>query len=113
MYTNAIKLASERLKVNSSDAMTLAHVAYYLSTTGQREQALQYMARATALAPNDMNVYYNSALMLSTLGERTDAVNSLKRAITLGYSMELASVDAGFEALKGMSEFEAVIAPQQ
>lgn len=99
MYEHALKLAQARIEINPSDAITLSLVAYYEAALGRREDALQHMAQATALAPRDMYVYYNNALMLSTLGDLEQAGESLNRAVELGYSMDLAKLDAGFGKL--------------
>jgi TolB-like protein/Tfp pilus assembly protein PilF len=106
MYVNAIRLASGQLKINSSDVDTLSLLAHYTAAIGQREQALQYIARATALAPNDMYTYYNYALMLTTLGEMDKAIAALETAVALGYSTALLQVDAGFDELRGVPRFE-------
>jgi adenylate cyclase len=94
------------LKINSSDVDTLSLLAHYTAAIGQREQALQYIARATALAPNDMYTYYNYALMLTTLGEMDKAIAALETAVALGYSTALLQVDAGFDELRGVPRFE-------
>lgn len=110
MYQNAVKLASERLRVNPQDAITYSLVGYYLARVGEREQALRNMARAVALAPRDMYVCYNNALMLTTLGERVEALQALRTAVSLGYSSELIVVDAGFSSLTALPEYQDLIA---
>jgi TolB-like protein/Flp pilus assembly protein TadD len=94
MYLNAIKLALERLKVNPLDVDTLSLVAHYQGKIGDREQALQYIARANALAPENVYVHYNTSTALCALGEMDQAVTALEKAISLGYSESLVSVDA-------------------
>ena len=109
MYENAIKLASERLRVNSQDATTYALVAHYQARIGLRELALQNMSRAIALAPKDMYVYYNNALMLTTLGESELAIDSLKTVVELGYSTDLIKVDAGFKRLNSEENYLSLV----
>ncbi len=109
MYRNAIKLASEHLEINPSDAITLILVAHYYAAVGEREEALQYHARATALAPDSMFVYYNSAILLSTLGEQDRALSALTRAIELGYSRDLIYADAGLAALRSDERFQDAV----
>jgi tetratricopeptide (TPR) repeat protein len=113
MYGNAIKLALVKLNVNPSDAATLSHVALYYANTGNREQALQYVARATVLAPQDMYVYYFSATALSSLGELDRGMTALEKAVRQGYSKELIRVDPGLGALHGLTRFELLIAPEK
>lgn len=109
MYINAIRMATGQLKINSSDTWALSLVAYYMSSVGQREHAQEYMARAIALAPNDMYVYYSYALMMTTLGENDRAMTALETAVTLGYSTALVAADAGFDKLRDQPRFESLI----
>ncbi|MCZ6829462.1 MAG: FlgO family outer membrane protein [Gammaproteobacteria bacterium] len=113
MYANAIKLALTNLNVNPFDAATLSLVAHYYAGIGDREQSLQYIARATALAPDDMYVYYSAVTALCSLGELDRAMTALKQAVDLGYPRELVSVDAGFRSLRGMERFENLVAAQE
>jgi tetratricopeptide (TPR) repeat protein len=105
MYQNAIKLALAHLEVNPSDANTLALIGHYYAAAGNREQALLYNARATALAPRDMAVNYHSAVMLSTLGELEPAMAALARAVELGYSKDLIAADAGLAPLRKTGDY--------
>ena len=109
MYLNAIQLASRQLTINASDVHALRVLAHYSAAVGQREQALQYVARATALAPNNMYVYYNYALMLTTLGETDKAIVALETAVSLGYSTALVHVDAGFDELRELPRFAQLV----
>ena len=113
MYGNAIKLALEKLNVNPFDAVTLSLVAHYYANIGNREQALQYVARATALAPQDMYVYYFAVTALCSLGDLDQAMTALEKAVDLGYSTELVRVDAGLVSLRGMERFEILVAAQE
>ena len=108
MYQNAIKLASELLKINASDAETMSLVAHYYANIGEREQALQYMARATALAPQNWTVNYNTATALVALGELEQAMTVLEKALDLGYTPHLVQVDASLEELKKLPEFQEI-----
>jgi TolB-like protein/Tfp pilus assembly protein PilF len=107
MYLNAIKLGNERLQVNTSDADTLSIVGHYYANVAERELALQYMAKAEALAPQSMYIYYSSATTLAALGEMDKALAALKKSINLGYSMDMARVDAGLAVLREYPGFEA------
>ncbi len=109
MYRNAIKLASSHLQINPSDAVTAVLVAHYHASVGDREEALEYHARALALAPEDVTVHYMSAILLSTLEEHERALASLRHAIELGYSMDLIYADAGLAALREDLGFQDVI----
>jgi TolB-like protein/Flp pilus assembly protein TadD len=110
MYSNAIELASERLRVNPQDSTTLSLLAHYHARVGNREEAVQYIAQARALAPKDMYVHYNIALALTTLGEVERAIAALQRTVELGYSPELIALDAGFTSLRASPGFDLGLA---
>jgi len=107
MYRNAIKLALERLEVNQQDVVTLGLLAYYEANMMNREQALQYLARAQALAPADLGVNYTTSTTLCTLGETEQALAALEAAVDLGYSETLAKADATLCGLAELPQFQA------
>lgn len=104
-YRKAIALAAGRLRVNPSDAITLGLVAHYHARIGNREQALQNIARAEALAPENVYVNYNRATTLCALGETPQALAALEKAIELGYSVALALGDASLCDLSKLLQF--------
>ena len=108
MYENAIRLAGKRLKINSSDAETLALVGHYRASIGQREQALDYLDRANALASGNMYVDYNTATALASLGDFEPAIEAVERALVSGYPWHIAAVDANLENLRNMPQFKAL-----
>ena len=108
-YRNAIKLAMESLAVNPQDPITLVLVAHYHAAAGDRREALQYQARASALAPDDLFVSYQSAVLLSTLGETDQAMVSLEQAVRLGYSIDLIEADAGLASLRASEAYAQLL----
>jgi TolB-like protein/Flp pilus assembly protein TadD len=108
MYRNAIKLAMELLKINPSDAETMSLVAHYQANIGEREQALQYMARATALAPQNWTVHYNAATALAALEELEQAMTALEKALALGYSVQMVEIDRSLAKLRELPQFQAM-----
>jgi tetratricopeptide (TPR) repeat protein len=92
-YKRAIRLGEQLLAINSKDVDVLPQVAYYYSRIGNRETALEMAAKARGLVPDDMYVYYYSALIHVQFGETDDVLSALKRAIELEYQRELLWVD--------------------
>jgi tetratricopeptide (TPR) repeat protein len=109
MYANAIKLASERLKVNPADATTLGLMAHYQASIGLREAALANIARATALAPENIYVYYNNATAMCALGEIELATAAVEKAIELGYMLDLVRNDPTLCGLGGLPQFKSSV----
>ena len=110
-YLRAAELVGERLKINPSDAVALALLGHYQASLGNRELALQYIARGQAAGPENMYVFYPSATALIMLGQTDDAMEALARAVELGYPPRLAELDAGFRELLQTPEFQQLINP--
>ena len=106
MYRNAIKLANNRLKVNPSDGPTMGLLAHYHASVGNRDEALEYIARASALEPGDLYVQYNSATAFCAIGDVDKAATALTRAVEMGYSKKLIVVDANLCSLVERPEFQ-------
>ena len=108
MYRNAIKLALERLQINSSDSETLALMGHYQAMLGERDIALEYIDRAVKQAPGSMIVNFNAATALANLGESERSLDMLEKALSLGYPWVLASADGNLEPLKNSPRYAAL-----
>lgn len=108
-YLRAVELVGERLKINSTDAFALALLGHYQAAIGNRELALKYIARGQQAGPENMYVFYPSATALVILGQMEDALQSLERAVELGYPRQLVAMDAGFRDLSQMPEFQTLV----
>ena len=108
MYRNAIRLAENRLRINPSDAGTLALAGHYCASIGDRDRASKYIADASGLAPENMYVHYNSATAWAALGEEEMALQALKRALASGYPWHIATADANLKELRSGPQFEAL-----
>ena len=108
-YKRAIDLGEQLLVINVSNADALSDVAYYYSRTGEYEKALEMDAKARSQAPNDMYVYYNSALIHAGLGETDAALSALERAVELEYQRELLPVDPIIAGLRDEKRFKRLV----
>ncbi len=104
-YRRAIELAEQSLAINASDTDALSDMAYYYSRINQSEKAKKIDARARSQAPDDMYVYYNSALIHAGLGETDDALTALERAIELDYQRDLLPRDPVLKSLRKEERF--------
>lgn len=109
MYENAIALASEHLKINESEAETLALVAHYYAAMGVPEEAQDYLGRAMEQAPDNIYVNYAGATVNTSLGQAETALAYLATALANGYPGHIAAADANLDLLHGMSQFEALV----
>ena len=104
-YKRAIELAEQLLSINVNDADALSDSAYYYSRVEQREKAIENDTRARELAPNNMYVHYNSALINAGIGKADNALTALERAIELDYQIDLLPHDPVLASLREEERF--------
>jgi adenylate cyclase len=73
-----IRKAEEELKLHPENANVACLGAIVLAFLGEQEQALEWLARALAIDPNDINIQYNAACTYSQLGEIERAIDVLE-----------------------------------
>ena len=86
IYVRAIRVADETLLVNPKDAAVRAVVARYSAFSGDSARAVEEITQARTLAPANLPVVFNSALVFERLGQRDRALESLGLAIKGGYA---------------------------
>ena len=109
-YEGAIAAATERLKINPSDAGTIALVALCEAKIGRAEAAERHAAEALALAPKDWNVIIKNAEVYTRLKRDDRALGYLRQAIVLGYDAASARRNHEFALLKNHPDFEPTLA---
>jgi len=100
-YANAIEHAQKRLQVNPKDATVLAYLADYNSMAGHRDAAEKQIEQALALAPNDAEVRFRSAIVYNQLGQEERCLGALEKAIQLGYQAQVIRATPDFDHLRG------------
>lgn len=104
-YKRAIELGEKLLRINANDPEALSEVAYYYSRIGKREKATELVGKARNQAPDDMYVFYRSALIHARFGEIDDALTALERAIELEYQRDLLPLDPVLANLRDEERF--------
>jgi TolB-like protein/Tfp pilus assembly protein PilF len=104
-YKRAIELAEKLLSINVNDTDALSDSAYYYSRIDQRGKAIENDMRARELAPNNMYVHYNSALINAGIGKTDNALTALERAIELDYQIDLLPHDPVLASLREEERF--------
>ena len=97
------------LGVNATDAAALSVRATCQARLGRVDEAQAGIARAVQLTPDDPDVQYQRALVLSLAGRRDEALSALQRAVSLGYSRALLSVDQDLGTLRSSTRFQALL----
>jgi TolB-like protein/Flp pilus assembly protein TadD/DNA-binding winged helix-turn-helix (wHTH) protein len=109
-YRHAMLLAQKSLEVNSSDAVSWMQLAYYSARAGDAANVARYSSRALQLSSDDPNVRYYAALIALERGDQSAALDSLTRAVALGYPPRLVRAAPDFAGLRSDARFRELLA---
>ena len=101
----------ERLLSRNGDSLeVLRLLAELVSKKGLVERAAELDAKVVVLLPDDCLARYNLACSLARAGRPDEAIDSLSKAILLGYD-DLAhmGVDPDLDSLRDLPEFRALL----
>ena len=108
-FAKAIALAGSRLDVDPNNAYELAYLASYYANIDDLVEATATIDRARSLDNDDPEVMYFDAYVKTRSGDFDGAMNSLEKALELGYSERLVSVDPIFEPLRERKDFARIL----
>lgn len=106
-YTKAIALAAEMLKETPKDEYLLADLGSYYAAVGMEQQGLPLLAQAEALAPDVPQVLYQVAIGYEGLHRRDSALQTLARALSLGYPAASVARDPALASLRADPRYRA------
>ncbi len=107
-YENAISRAKKRLRVNPKDTIVLAFSADYNAMSGHRNEAVQEIEQALALAPADGEVRLRAAIAYNQFGDTARCLASLDKAVSVGYSAQVIWDTPDFDHLHNHPRFRAL-----
>jgi eukaryotic-like serine/threonine-protein kinase len=108
-YDRAISLAVKDLQVNPRDAGALESIALYYAKEGQSGWAREYILKARAIDPSNVEYVYSEAVVEALAGRQQDALKALHEALEKGYSADQARNDPELKNLQGNPEFDKLL----
>ena len=104
-----LDLLPNYLLQNPDDARARIFYAATLAKVGRNEDAIREGAAALELSPGDPMMLYNCACLYSRLGETERALESLERAVAMGYeNFRWMRHDPDLNAIRGEPRFVAL-----
>jgi tetratricopeptide (TPR) repeat protein len=101
----------ERLLIRNADSLeVLRLLAELVSKKGLVCRAVELDAKVVELLPDDCLARYNLACSLARAGRPDEAIDSLSKAILLGYDdLAHVDVDPDLDSLRDLPEFRALL----
>lgn len=109
-YDKAIQLAFKEYRVNPRNADTIASIALYYAKKGDSSNAVDFIQRARAIKPDDVNFIDSQAEILALAGHKEEAIHSVRDALKKGYPLEEIKNDPEFKSLQSLPEFQKLLA---
>jgi len=107
-YQKAVELGESRLRINPKDATLRSRLAVYEALAQRSDRALVEIVQALNLAPGNMKVLYDSALVYELTGRREQAIRALAAAIKAGYPLEVIRKEPELARLQADSRFTSL-----
>jgi tetratricopeptide (TPR) repeat protein/TolB-like protein len=110
VYSSAVDLADSILRINPTDASTIALQGLCLAKLNEGTRALEKIAAAKRLTPSSANVLYKQTAILALLGRRSEALQALEQALAAGLPPAFAVGDPDLESMSKSPEFDRLVA---
>jgi tetratricopeptide (TPR) repeat protein len=104
-YDRAISLAYQSLQTNPRDAKTLGYLGLFYSKKGDTTNGLEFIHRAREVDPTDVNFLYEQAVINTLANHMPEALQSLREALSKGYSVRETFSDPELKQLRNQPEF--------
>ena len=104
----------QQLEMVPEDVRARILLATNLAYFGEAEESVRHVQTAVALRPNDGNTLYNAACAYGVLLRKTEALETLRRAISAGYgNLNWAAKDSDLDCLHDEAEFRVLVGLEQ
>lgn len=105
LFRDAIRLLQEKLVINPNDIRLNRFIAVYNVSVGNIEEGQAAIARALEIQPDSSGAHYDAAKVAMATGDTEKALEYLRQASALGYSINIISSDPVFQALQSDTRF--------
>ena len=109
-YEEAARITERAVNVNPNDARTAAQLAVYTAKLRRFADAERHIERALTLNPASPDVLYRRAVVSALAGDTANAIKALSDAVSKGYAREQVRDDDDLASLRGLPEFQSLIA---
>ncbi|MGB9510955.1 MAG: hypothetical protein WBU20_04675, partial [Candidatus Acidiferrum sp.] len=105
------KVLRQQLELVPEDVRARILLASNLANSEQdADEAIRHLQTAVALRPGDPNTLYNAACTYGILGRKTEAYETFKKAVEVGYSnLNWAAKDSDLDCLHDNPEFQKLV----
>jgi tetratricopeptide (TPR) repeat protein len=108
-YRKAIALATEEARVNPRDASLLIKLAKYHAMLGEKDQALDALARGLKMQPRDPESLFEIAIVYQQTGNTEPAIAWLAKSLVAGFSLASVRDDPVFAPLHNDPRFQKLM----
>jgi serine/threonine-protein kinase len=108
-YEKAIALAFQELQVNPQNTDDLGDLALYFAKKGDPDRGMEFIRRARAIDKKDVELIFTQATVESLANKPSDAVRTLREALSAGYPVKDMESSPDFANLSSRPDFQALI----
>ncbi len=99
-YQQAIDIAGKQLAINPNNGALLGQIAVYEAKRKNFVEADHKLKAARKAAPGNLDVLFDSALILEIEGKRAESLAALKQALAAGFSLSIVESEPELAALR-------------
>jgi eukaryotic-like serine/threonine-protein kinase len=108
-YSKAISRAFQELQVNPRSAVIMGDLGLLYAKKGDAANALQYTNQARAIKPDDLQLMYSEAQVMTMVDKPEEALKALRRALENGENAQEAWNDPELQKLQALPQFGQLV----
>lgn len=112
-FRRAVEICEQQLATNPADTESALLLAWSLHMLGKNQDALELVANALPLEPNDPFGFYYEALIRNRTGDQSGALQSLQTALDRGYPAKMLVAEPLLGELRNNEQFLVMISESE